>query len=112
MTFQEPLRMVAIYSQLLQKRFGGKLGPTGDGIYRLHGARRDAHGESVEGPRTYTQVSTMGKDPTDDIDAGEIPAEDALNLQVAIATSGASISSSALPKVRMSNSNSSRCFRI
>jgi light-regulated signal transduction histidine kinase (bacteriophytochrome) len=43
----------------------------------------------------------MGQDPTDDIDASEILQKTLLNLQVAISNSGASISSTALPKVRM-----------
>ena len=98
---QEPLRMVAIYSQLLQKRFGGKLGPTGDEYigYTVQGATRME--SLLKDLRTYTQVSTMGKDPTEDIDAGEILKKTLLNLQVAIGNSGALISSSALPKVRI-----------
>jgi light-regulated signal transduction histidine kinase (bacteriophytochrome) len=98
---QEPLRMVAIYSQLLQKRFGGKLGPTGDEYigYTVQGATRME--SLLRDLRTYTQVSTMGQDPTDDIDASEILQKTLLNLQVAISNSGASISSTALPKVRM-----------
>jgi light-regulated signal transduction histidine kinase (bacteriophytochrome) len=98
---QEPLRMVAIYSQLLQKRFGGKLGPTGDEYigYTVQGATRME--SLLKDLRTYTQVSTMGQDPTDDIDAGEILQKTLLNLQVAISNSGASIGSTALPKVRM-----------
>jgi PAS domain S-box-containing protein len=98
---QEPLRMVAIYSQLLQKRFGGKLGPTGDEYigYTVQGAARME--SLLRDLRTYTQVSTMGKDPTEDIDAGEILKKTLLNLQVAISNSGALISSTALPKVRI-----------
>jgi len=98
---QEPLRMVAIYSQLLQKRFGGKLGPTGDEYigYTVQGAARME--SLLRDLRTYTQVSTMGKDPTEDIDAGEILKKTLLNLQVAIGNSGALISSTVLPKVRI-----------
>ena len=51
--------------------------------------------------RTYTQVSTMGQDPTEEIDAGEILQKTLLNLQVAISNSGASIISTDLPKVRI-----------
>jgi light-regulated signal transduction histidine kinase (bacteriophytochrome) len=98
---QEPLRMVAIYSELLRKKFGGKLGPSGDEYigYTVLGARRME--SLLRDLRTYTQVSTMGKDPTEDIDAGAILQKTLLNLEVAIRDSGASISSTALPRVRM-----------
>ena len=81
---QEPLRMVAIYSELLQKRFGGKLGPTGDEYigYTVQGATRME--SLLKDLRTYTQVSTMGQDPTEDVDAGEILKKTLLNLEVAI----------------------------
>ena len=70
--------MVAIYSQLLQKRFGGKLGPTGDEYigYTVQGATRME--SLLKDLRTYTQVSTMGQDPTDEIRCRRDPAEDAL----------------------------------
>jgi PAS domain S-box-containing protein len=98
---QEPLRMVAIYSQLLQKRFGGTLGPTGDEYigYTVQGATRME--SLLKDLRTYTQVSTMGKDPTDEIDAEAILKKTLLNLEVAITNSGALISCSPLPRVRM-----------
>ncbi len=98
---QEPLRMVAIYSELLQKRFGGQLGPVGDEYigYTLQGALRME--SLLKDLRTYTQVSTMGKDPTEDIDAGLILKKTLLNLEVAIRDSGASVSSGPLPSVRM-----------
>ena len=51
--------------------------------------------------RAYTQASTMDTEPTGDIDAGEILKKTLLNLEVAIKDSGASISSTTLPRVRM-----------
>jgi PAS domain S-box-containing protein len=98
---QEPLRMVAIYSELLQKRFGGKLGPTGDEYigYIVLGATR--MGNLLRDLRAYAQVATLGKDPGDDIDAGEILKKVLLSLDLAISESGASISTTALPRVRM-----------
>ena len=104
--------MVAIYSQLLQKRFGGKLGPTGDEYigYTVQGATRME--SLLKDLRTYTQVSTMGKDPTDEIDAGEILQKTLLNLQVAISNSGARSAAPLFPRSGCTNSNSSRCFRI
>ncbi len=98
---QEPLRMVAIYGELLQEEFAGKLGPAGD-KYIAHTVEGAIRMENLlKDLRAYTQASTMGNDPTDDIDAGEILKKTLLNLEVAIKDSGTSISSTALPRVRM-----------
>jgi PAS domain S-box-containing protein len=98
---QEPLRMVAIYSELLQKRFAGKLGPTGDAYigYTHLGATRMEN--MLKDLRDYAQVSTVGQNPTEDIDAGEILKKVLSNLDLAIKDSGASISYTPLPRVRM-----------
>jgi PAS domain S-box-containing protein len=98
---QEPLRMVAIYSELLRKRFGGKLGSTGDEYigYTVLGAKRMEN--LLNDLRTYLQVSTLGKDPTEDVDAGAILEKTLLNLEVAIKDSGASINHGDLPSVPM-----------
>lgn len=46
---QEPLRMVATYSEMLKKKFGEKLGPSGDEYigYAIQGA--SANGTAPEG---------------------------------------------------------------
>ncbi len=98
---QEPLRMVTAFSQLLQEKFGDKLGPTGDeyightvqGALRMERLLRDL--------RTYTQVSTASHEAIQEIDAGEVLQKTLLGLEVAINDSGASISNTALPRVRM-----------
>lgn len=98
---QEPLRTVAIFSDLLQKKFGGQLGKTGDEYIRqtLQGAMRME--SLLKSLRMYTQVATTGSEPTEDIDAGEILQKALLDLEVSIRDSGASISNTALPHVRM-----------
>jgi PAS domain S-box-containing protein len=98
---QEPLRMVATYGELLKRKFGGKLGATGDEYigYTVLGAMRME--SLLKDLRTYMQVSTAGKDPTEDVDAGAILKKTLQNLEVAIKDSGAWISSTALPHVRM-----------
>jgi PAS domain S-box-containing protein len=98
---QEPLRMIAIYSQLLREEFGGKLGAVGDEYvdYTVLGARRMEN--LLKDLRTYAQVSTVGQDPTDNINAEEILKKTLLNLEMAIRSSGASISSTPLPSVRI-----------
>jgi PAS domain S-box-containing protein len=81
---QEPLRTVAIYSELLRTRFGGKLGPLGDEYigYTVQGALRMEN--LLKGLRIYTQVSTPGHAAPEDIDAGEILMRVMVNLNVAI----------------------------
>jgi len=55
---QEPLRVVTAYSELLQERFGGKLGPTGDEYigYTVQGALRME--KLLKDLRTYMLVSS------------------------------------------------------
>jgi PAS domain S-box-containing protein len=98
---QEPLRMVAIYSELLRKHFGGQLGPTGEEYisHTIQGAKRME--SLLRDLRVYTQVSMVGEDPTDEIDAEEALKKTLLNLEVAINDSGASITSGPLPTVRI-----------
>jgi PAS domain S-box-containing protein len=98
---QEPLRMVAAYSQLLQKKFGDSLGETAHDYIR-HTVEGAARMETLLADlRTYTQVSTAEHEPTEDIDAGEVLNKALANLEVAIKESGASVSSGALPQVCM-----------
>lgn len=98
---QEPLRMVAIYSQLLRERFGGTLGPTGDQYidFTIQGATRME--TLLRDLRTYMQVSSAGQAPAEDVDAEEILRKVLATLEVRIKESGASITSTPLPPVRM-----------
>jgi PAS domain S-box-containing protein len=98
---QEPLRMVSIYGELLQKKFGGKLGAKGDEYigYTIQGALRME--QLLRDLRTYTQASISGQEATEDIDAGEILNQALVNLGAAIKESGALITRTDLPRLRM-----------
>jgi signal transduction histidine kinase len=98
---QEPLRMVAAYSQLLELDFGGKLGPAGDEYIRrtVQGALRMDN--LLNDLRTYIQVSTTNHESIEEIEAGEVLRKAVLNLEVAIKESGASVGNTTLPRVRM-----------
>jgi PAS domain S-box-containing protein len=98
---QEPLRMVTAYSQLFQKRFGGQMGEEGDRFidYIVLGAKRMEN--LLDGLRAYTRISTAEYETPDEIDAGEALNKALLNLEIAIKDSNASITVSALPRVRM-----------
>jgi PAS domain S-box-containing protein len=98
---QEPLRMVATYSELLQKRFGGKLDQTGDdyighivrGALRMEALLRDL--------RTYAQVSAADYEPKEDVEANDVLKKALGNLEASIAETGAQITSAALPRIRI-----------
>ncbi|HEY3456079.1 MAG TPA: PAS domain S-box protein [Bryobacteraceae bacterium] len=98
---QEPLRMVSLYSELLQQRFGGKLGPKGDEYIRftVQGAARMEN--LLRDLRIYTQASTAEYKDGEEADASEVLNRALGNLEVAVKESGASIVSAALPIVPM-----------
>jgi PAS domain S-box-containing protein len=98
---QEPLRIVAVFSELLHKRFGDQLGPTGNDYIAqtIHGARRME--SLLRDLRTYTEVSTAEKQVDGEIDAEEIFDRTLENLAMAIQESGASVQRTALPRVRL-----------
>ena len=98
---QEPLRMVSIYSELLQKKFSGKLGAKGDEYisYTIKGALRME--QLLRDLRTYTQASISGQEATEDIDSGEILDKALVNLGAAINQSEASITRTDLPRLCM-----------
>lgn len=98
---QEPLRMIAIYSQMLQRRFAGKLDESGDeflghiatGVARMEQLLADL--------RTFIRASSPEKDAIQSADAGESLARAIANLTAAIESSGAEITQEPLPRVRM-----------
>ena len=47
---QEPLRMVAVFTQMLEREYGEDLGEQAAQSHALHAAGRPAHGRVVEGP--------------------------------------------------------------
>jgi PAS domain S-box-containing protein len=98
---QEPLRMVTAYSQLLQKKFGGQMGEEGDQFidYIVLGAKRMEN--LLDSLRAYTHISTAEYETPDEIDACEALNKALLNLEIAIKDTIASITVSALPRVRM-----------
>lgn len=98
---QEPLRTVAAYSELLQKKFGGILGPAG-ARYVQHAVEAASRMQRLlEDLRNYLQVSTTDEDPGEEPDAEEVMQKTLSSLHRVIQESGASITSSALPRIAM-----------
>lgn len=95
---QEPLRMVASYMQLLQRRYQGKLGADAEEFiaYAVDGARRMQ--ALINDLLAYSRVSSRGK-PFEPIDCEVVLDEALVNLQMATEESGAVIIRDPLPTV-------------
>ncbi len=98
---QEPLRMVSNYSEMLQRKFAGKLGASGDQYisYIVGGAIRMQ--KLLKDLQAFTLASAIGQEPVQDIDANLALSRALENLTTAIEGSGASITYAALPWVRL-----------
>jgi PAS domain S-box-containing protein len=107
---QEPLRMVASYTQLLARRYKGRLDADADefiafavdGSLRMQGLIQDL--------LTYSRAGTNGKV------VGEISSEEALkaalmNLQVTTEETGAVVTHDLLPDIAMDNSQLVQVFQ-
>jgi PAS domain S-box-containing protein len=96
---QEPLRMVATYSEMLMKRFNGQLGEEGREYigYTIEGAMRMER--LLKALRIYTQASTGKIRPEQPVDAADVLRLTIGNLQVAIQEAGAVVTSESLPQV-------------
>ena len=98
---QEPLRMVATYSQLLQEEFSGKLGETGE-AYLAHTVQGVTRMERLLSDlRAYVHVSASSQEPTVDIDSGAALDKALTTLEAAILGNNASITRTSLPSVRI-----------
>jgi signal transduction histidine kinase/CheY-like chemotaxis protein len=94
---QEPLRQVAVYSQLLEARFADKL--DGKGLnylaYCVEGAHRME--QLISDLLAYARATQGGDVPARPVDTNQVLSEVCKNLATTIDESGAVISSSGLP---------------
>gem|GEM_PF-2760319 len=98
---QEPIRNIAIFSQILGKRYGDKLDPEGlrylkfvtDGAHRMELLVKDLF--------AYTHSTVVSEEPLGMIDAKAALTKALSNLSEAIRESGAEIVQGLLPVIRM-----------
>ena len=98
---QEPLRTVTVYCELLQRRFSGQLGQAGNEYIRHAMDSATRMERLLEDLRSYLNVSMTESVPLEDASAGAVLKKVLTNLEAAIRENDATISSSALPRVRM-----------
>jgi PAS domain S-box-containing protein len=98
---QEPLRVVSIYTQMLQRKLGQSLGSAGEEYLRHIGTAVTRLEQLLKDLRAFVQASTMGQDSAQDVDAGEALARALANLTPAIESSGASITHGPIPWVHI-----------
>ena len=108
---QEPLRMVAIYSQLLMKECEHQLGPNGQEYlsHVVQGARRME--QLLRDLRTYMVASTDDDTPVERLDADGILDNTLTTLEIPIKDSGAVITRDPLPSIRMRELQLSQLFQ-
>jgi two-component system CheB/CheR fusion protein len=96
---QEPLRMVVNFTELLGREYAGKLGEEADRFisYSVEGALRIE--ALLKALLSYWEVAERSHDTFASIDCGAVLAKALLNLQAAVAESGATITSDPLPRV-------------
>src|SRR5581483_6908559 len=95
---QEPLRMVASYTQLLARRYRGKLGEDADEFigYAVDGATRMQ--ALINDLLTYARIGTQARDP-EPTDTGAIVDLVISDLSAAIAEASATVTHGPLPTV-------------
>ncbi|HUR47199.1 MAG TPA: ATP-binding protein [Candidatus Saccharimonadales bacterium] len=95
---QEPLRMIASYTQLLERRYKNKLDQDAHEFiaYAVDGATRMQ--VLINDLLAYSRVGTRGK-PFAPTDCEEVMARTLSNLKIAIEESGAEITCTPLPKI-------------
>jgi signal transduction histidine kinase len=107
---QEPLRMVASYVQLLERRYRGRLDKDADEFigFAVDGAKRMQ--ALINDLLAYARIGTRGKafTPTDSEKAARTGAG---NLRVAIEESGAQISYQSLPTLHADASQLAQLFQ-
>jgi light-regulated signal transduction histidine kinase (bacteriophytochrome) len=83
--------MVASFSELLQRKFGGQLGSVGDCYIRRIAEGAQRMDTLLRDLRIFTQVSTQEQEPEEDLDANKVLQMCLANLAAVIKESGATI---------------------
>lgn len=107
---QEPLRMVASYTQLLARRYRGKLDTDADEFigYAVDGVNRMQR--LIQDLLTYSRVGTRGREPSP-CDSSQALARAVDNLQAMLEETGGEVKAGPLPRVRADETQLSQLFQ-
>lgn len=96
---QEPLRMVSLYSQMLHRRYGGKLDQDADEFigYIVGGAKRMEL--LLKDLLTYSQAGSSSEGPAHPVNCADAMRRVVLNLQASLEQNGALVTWDSLPTV-------------
>jgi light-regulated signal transduction histidine kinase (bacteriophytochrome) len=108
---QEPLRMLSTYSQMLKKKYGGKLDAKADQYigYTVEGATRME--QLVTDLLGYTSLKDTPEASNVEVDANELLLCAISNLRVAVEQNAAVITHTVLPRVRMQAGHLQQVFQ-
>ncbi len=107
---QEPLRMVASYTQLLSRRYKGKLDSDADEFiaFAVDGANRMQR--LIQDLLTFSRVGKKGQDLLD-ISSDDAMQQAILNLRGAIEESGAIVTRGPMPEVKANETELTQLFQ-
>jgi PAS domain S-box-containing protein len=96
---QEPLRLVALYTQMLERKFGGQLDKQADQYisYIVGGAHRME--ELLKDLLSYSQVGSAVEGPAAPVGCTDVLIKVLLNLHASVEQSGAQVTWNGLPTV-------------
>lgn len=108
---QEPLRNVAIFSQLLKDRYGGRLDRQADEFlaYTVEGAKRMEI--LIKDLLTYTQATQTSDKPITPVNAGEVLEKTLASLKVIIDEHNATITDDPLPALLVHEAHLQQIFQ-
>ena len=99
---REPLRMIRLFSQMLERQHAAALGPAGsEKVDQISSAalRMD---QLIEGILAYSRLAHTGAEPLKEVDTAEVVETVLHDLQVMISEAGADIRVESLPRIRAS----------
>ncbi|HVS12265.1 MAG TPA: PAS domain S-box protein [Planctomycetota bacterium] len=107
---QEPLRMITSYVQLLERRYGKRLGSEGEHFvgYVVEGARR--MGQLIDDLLRYSRVEA-GAEPAQEVEAGDVLMSVLGLLAPTIREAGAEVRFADLPRLRASRVHLEQLFQ-